>query len=85
MVFQIPKSNASLVRWPALPDHAGSLFLTMMRQFEQSERLPADELEALQVPHSRRGPRPRCETVPYYRDRPCYRQVLAVGPLAAAA
>jgi phenylacetate-CoA ligase len=84
-MFAIPKSNVSMVEWPALPEPTGALLLAILRQFDESERLPPADLEALQFRTLTGVLRHACDTVPYYRDRPVYREVLDAGPLDAAA
>src|SRR5207253_10594013 len=79
----VPTSVVSMVSWPAIPDQNGALFLALLRQLEQTERLPPAQLEALQFEALTRVLRHACATVPYYRDRPVYRDVLAAAPLDA--
>lgn len=84
-MFAIPTSGVSHVRWPAVPDATGATFLAMLRQFDESERLPVDELVALQFAALTGVLHHACRTVPYYRDRPDYQEVLGAGALDADA
>lgn len=63
------KSAVTGIVWPALPDAQAAQRMTLLWQFEQSERWPAELLQhqqlqqlALVIDHARR-------TVPFYRDR----------------
>ncbi|MEA2901191.1 MAG: hypothetical protein QOH36_1078 [Actinomycetota bacterium] len=84
-MYVIPKSAISMVGWPALPEPASALFLAVLHQFDRTERLPPAELEALQFQTLTGVLRHACDTVPYYRSRPVYREVLDAGPLDADA
>ena len=84
-MYVIPKSAISMVGWPALPEPASALFLAVLHQFDRTERLPPAELEALQFQTLSGVLRHACDTVPYYRSRPIYREVLDAGPLDADA
>jgi phenylacetate-CoA ligase len=55
----------------------------MLRNLEASERLPPDELEETQFRALAAVLGHACETVPYYRDRPVYREVLDARPVDA--
>jgi len=84
-MFAIPTSGVSHVRWPAVPDATGATFLAMLRQFDESERLPMDELVALQFAALTGVLGHAGQTVPYYRDRPVYLETLGAGSLDADA
>ena len=81
----IPKSAVSHIRWPAVPDHNGAALLALDHQLEDTQWLPAGELESLQVGALERLLRHACRTVPYYREGADYREVAAGGPLTADA
>lgn len=84
-MFVGPKSNVSMVQWPALPEPTGALLLAILRQFDETERLAPADLEALQFRTLAGVLRHACDTVPHYRERPVYPEVLDAGPLAAGA
>ena len=55
--------------WPAIPHRAGAAVLSLLFQFERSQWLPADALQALQLRQLGALLRHAWETVPYYRER----------------
>jgi phenylacetate-CoA ligase len=84
-MLHIPRSAASHITWPALPQPDGAVLLAIMRQLDESQWLPAAELEELQFRTLAVGLRHACDTVPYYRDRAAYREVLDSPPIDARA
>ena len=55
--------------WPAVPEPAGAVLLSLLFQLEQSQWLPADRLRALQLRQFGALLKHAWETVPYYRER----------------
>ena len=79
----IPKSAIPGVVWPAIPDAAGAMLLAILRQLDESEWLPAVELEQRQTDALTRVLRHASETVAYYRDRPDYAAIAEEPALTA--
>ena len=73
---RIPVSGCSGVVWPALPRRQDSLLFSVLRQFEESERWPAEVLRAQQLRQIERVLAHAAATVPFYGER-----LKVLGPL----
>jgi len=60
------------IQWPAVPEPTGALLLALMFQLDQSEYLPPETLEQLQMGALHRLLGHAASTVPYYRNTPGY-------------
>jgi phenylacetate-CoA ligase len=65
----VPVSSIQGLDWPAIPTPNGRIILSILQQFEQTERWPAEEIEAAQFRQLGRLLAHASNTVPYYRER----------------
>ncbi len=75
------RSSRSNVAWPAVPPPEAASVLAALDQFDDTERLPAADLERMQLGALARVFRHARRTVPYYRDAPGYDALDGSGPL----
>lgn len=80
-----PRSALPEIEWPAVPTRDASVMLALQHQLRHSERLPPEQLEALQLDQLSRLLRHAAATVPYYRDRDPYAAMARTGPLTREA
>lgn len=66
--------------WPAIPPAHGATLLATLHQLDESERLPPQDLERMQLGALSRLLRHARTTIPYYREAPGYGDVDS-GPL----
>ncbi|MDH4215493.1 MAG: hypothetical protein OEV23_01145 [Gallionella sp.] len=64
-----PYSTLEGISWPAIPSPKGAALLAMQYQLDQSQWLPATELERRQFDQAARVLRHALATVPYYREK----------------
>lgn len=65
----VPVSSVQGIEWPAIPTPNGRIILSLLHQFQQTERWPADEIHAGQFRQLGRVLSHASNTVPYYRER----------------
>ncbi|MDQ6928317.1 MAG: hypothetical protein M3159_06595, partial [Actinomycetota bacterium] len=68
-----------------MPEPAGALLLALQYQLEQSERWPAEQVEALQLECLGRLLGHAVATVPFYAERAAYAEVGSAVPLSKEA
>ena len=57
------------VAWPGMPSQRGSVLLSLLFQFERTQRWPAEQLLEHQLLQLTSLAQHACDTVPFYRER----------------
>lgn len=63
------RSTIAGLAWPALPDAAGALMLSVQHQLEHSQWWPTERIEAAQLAQAGRSLAHAYETSPFHRER----------------